>query len=102
MSIGIVKDPELLAMARSMGFKGTVLVDMTEPFTVAFVSDRCYMCDKPWTVKCLMESEPEDECSHFYLCDDHLKHAQEKWPRHLVIQLRRLDILEEKVKEASA
>lgn len=96
MSIGVVKDPGLLEMARSMGFKGTVLIDMTEPFTIAFISDSCYMCDKPWSVKCIMESEPEnEELGPFYLCNEHLIHAQEKWPRPIHILIKRVDIVRE-------
>ena len=99
MSILVVKDPEVLKIARAMGFNGKVLLDTTERYSITFLSDTCNFCDEPWTVKASMLGKPDDkdqatseELGPFYLCDKHLEYAREKWPRPIHVMLRRVDI----------
>lgn len=106
MRIGVVKDPDLLEMLHKQGFKDPVLVDATEFGTIAFISNSCSMCDKPWVYKILAgrrdDEEKDDvddeELGPFYLCEEHLRHAQKEWHRPIQILLKRLDIMGEKVK----
>ncbi|NVM23968.1 MAG: hypothetical protein HWN68_19590 [Desulfobacterales bacterium] len=99
MSILVVRDPEVLEIARAMGFTGKVLLDTTEEYSITFLSDTCVLCDDPWTVKVSMLGKPDDEdqasgeeLGPFYLCEAHLEHARGKWPRPIHVMLRRIDI----------
>ena len=91
-------DPELIKIGRQLGFKGKILIEDSQPGIIQFLDDKCFMCDKPWTVQVFGRRTEEelqdpavsdDELGPFYLCDDHLKHAQEKWIRPTRIAYRR-------------
>ena len=81
--------PELIEVLHGMGFKGPILVEDVPGESISFFSNHCDMCDKPWTVKCNTPREP-DEKSTFRLCDEHLRHAREKWPNTVKIDYRRI------------
>lgn len=91
-----VTDPETLEFGRRLGFKGKILVEDSQPFHL--LSDKCYWCDKPWTVQAFgqrteeeLQKDPSasDELGFFNLCDDHHEEAKKKWVRPMRIVYRR-------------
>ncbi|GAI41247.1 unnamed protein product, partial [marine sediment metagenome] len=80
--------PELIEKLHEMGFKDPILVEETPGESISFFSNNCDMCNKPWTVKCHTSLNP-DEKSTFRLCDEHLRHARDKWPNEIRIDYRR-------------
>jgi len=43
-------NPEIIELGRQLGFKGKILIDDSKPGVIQFITDNCFMCDKPWTV----------------------------------------------------
>jgi len=98
MRVREATDPEIIEIGRQLGFKGKILIEASQPGVIQFIANECYMCDEPWTVQVLGQRTEEelqdpdvsdDELGPFYLCDDHLKHSQEKWVRPVRIAYRR-------------
>lgn len=83
--------PELIEMLHEMGVKDPILVEEKPGISISFISNNCYMCDKPWTVKCHTPREPDEEDT-FYLCNEHLRHARDKWPHKVRIEYRRVPV----------
>lgn len=82
--------PERIEVLHEMGFKGPILFEVTPGESISFFSNNCDMCDKPWTVKCHTSREQLDEKITFRICDEHLRHARDKWPNKVSIEYRRI------------
>jgi len=98
MSVREITDPEVIELGRELGFKGKILLDDRQPGIIHFISDKCFMCDKPWTVQTYglrTEEELQDpdvsdeEIGPIYLCDEHHESSKEKWVRPVRIAYRR-------------
>lgn len=97
-----VTDPEIIEFGRRIGFKGKILIKDTPPVILQLTSDKCYWCDKSWTVQAFgqrTEEElrdpdvPNDELESFNLCDEHHEEAKKKWVRPMRIVYRKVKLI---------